>query len=427
MKNVLIVSPSFPPSNLTAGHRSRIFSNHLNKFGWNPIILTVDPKYYEEELDIELKKLLPENLEIILTRALPVKPIRIIGDIGIRAFFWHLYSILKISKQKKIDMLYIPIPSNFSALLGIIVNKLTKIPYSIDYIDPWVHEWPEAKRRFTRAWVVYHLNKILEPIALSNVSLITSVAPGYYKGVIERYDWIDESICKSMPYGSELLDFKYIEKDNKPASLFKDSDKEFRFIYAGAMLPKAYKTLDALFLALKKIKATDNKLSKLIKFYFIGTGYNPNKDDSFNVSKFAENYGISENIIEYPKRIPYLEILRHLKSSDSVLIVGSSESHYTPSKVFQGIMSKKPLFALLHSESSAVSIIKESQSGYLITFNKDNPVNNKVEEIVTMIKEIVTKKWDPENVNWDKFNLYSAESVTKQLAESFDEALRPEK
>jgi len=421
MKNVLIVSPSFPPSNLTAGHRSRIFANHLSKFGWNPIILTVDPKYYEEDLDKELINLIPENLEIISTKALPIRPFRIIGDIGIRSFCWHLYSILKINRERRIDMLYIPIPSNFSALLGIIVNKITKIPYSIDYIDPWVHEWPEAKQMFSKAWFVYHLNKILEPIALRNVSLITSVAPGYYSGVIERYSWIEESICKSMPYGSEIIDFNYIEENQKPPVLFNNSDIEFRFIYAGAMLPKAYETLDALFLALKIIKESDKSLSKRLKLYFIGTGLNPNKADSYNVSKYAEKYDISDNVIEYPKRVPYLEILNHLKHSDSVLIIGSSESHYTPSKVFQGVMSKKPLFALLHSESSAVKIINKTNSGYVITFDQNDQINNKVDEIVAMIKQIVSKEWKVDKVDWDHFNAYSAESVTKQLAVSFDE------
>jgi len=41
-KKVLIISSSFPPSNLAAVHRSRLFAQHLPSFGWEPIILTVD-------------------------------------------------------------------------------------------------------------------------------------------------------------------------------------------------------------------------------------------------------------------------------------------------------------------------------------------------------------------------------------------------
>ncbi|MBC7689412.1 MAG: glycosyltransferase, partial [Aquabacterium sp.] len=64
MKKILIISPHFPPSNLAAVHRSRLFAHHLPSFGWQPIILTVDEKYYEEALDYNLEKLLPPGLRI---------------------------------------------------------------------------------------------------------------------------------------------------------------------------------------------------------------------------------------------------------------------------------------------------------------------------------------------------------------------------
>jgi hypothetical protein len=54
LKKILIISPHFPPSNLAAVHRSRLFAQHLPSFGWDPIILAVDEKYYEEKLDWDL-------------------------------------------------------------------------------------------------------------------------------------------------------------------------------------------------------------------------------------------------------------------------------------------------------------------------------------------------------------------------------------
>ena len=87
MKKIIIISPHFPPSNLAAVHRSRLFAQHLPAFGWEPIIVTVHEKYYEEELDYNLEKLLPKNLRIAKTNAIPTKPLRLIGDIGIRGFY----------------------------------------------------------------------------------------------------------------------------------------------------------------------------------------------------------------------------------------------------------------------------------------------------------------------------------------------------
>jgi hypothetical protein len=52
MPNILLISSHYPPSNLTATHRVRLFAKHLPMFGWNPIVLTVDEKIYEEKPDL---------------------------------------------------------------------------------------------------------------------------------------------------------------------------------------------------------------------------------------------------------------------------------------------------------------------------------------------------------------------------------------
>src|SRR6202012_5893692 len=87
MKRILIISPHFPPSNLAAVHRSRLFAQHLPSYGWKPIVLMVDEKDYEEQLDWNLVKLLPTNLRIEKVRAFGITKPRLIGDIGLRGFF----------------------------------------------------------------------------------------------------------------------------------------------------------------------------------------------------------------------------------------------------------------------------------------------------------------------------------------------------
>src|SRR3982751_5018109 len=95
MKKILIISPHFPPSNLTAVHRARFFAQHLPQNGWEPIVLMVDENYYEEELDRNLEKLLPADLRIEKVPAMRITKPRLIGDIGLRAFS----SMYKRAKQ----------------------------------------------------------------------------------------------------------------------------------------------------------------------------------------------------------------------------------------------------------------------------------------------------------------------------------------
>ena len=178
MKKILIISPHFPPSNLAAVHRSRLFAQHLPQFGWEPIVLTVHEKYYEETLDHNLEKLLSIGLRIEKVKAFPVTKPRLIGDIGLRAFFQLYKKAKQIIKRDKIDFLYIPIPSFYCALLGRWLHNSTGIKYGIDYIDPWVHYFPGSNKLFSRHWFSTKIATFLEPIAVKKASLITGVAEG---------------------------------------------------------------------------------------------------------------------------------------------------------------------------------------------------------------------------------------------------------
>src|ERR1700727_1453087 len=111
LKKILIISPHFPPSNLAAVHRSRLFAQHLPSFGWEPLILMVDEKYYEESLDQNLSRLLPSGLAIEKVSAFPVTKPRLIGDIGLRSFFQLYRRAKQLIRKEQIDFLYIPIPS----------------------------------------------------------------------------------------------------------------------------------------------------------------------------------------------------------------------------------------------------------------------------------------------------------------------------
>src|SRR5687768_5300247 len=206
-RKVIIVAPHFPPSNLASVHRSRLLAQHLPKFGWDPIIVTVDHRYYEEQLDWGLAALLPEWLQIERVAALPTKPVRLVGDIGVRGWFHMLIRILHILDTQQVDFLYVTIPSNYAALLGRTVHALRGLPYGIDYIDPWVERAPSRARAFSKAWLTQKLAKFLEPVSVRRAALISGVAERYYEDVLARNPHLRrQSVAVAMPYGGEPAD-----------------------------------------------------------------------------------------------------------------------------------------------------------------------------------------------------------------------------
>jgi hypothetical protein len=424
MKKVLIITPHYPPSNLAAVHRSRLFSQHLPSFGWSPIILTVHENYYEDELDWNLHKLLPIEQRIEKVSAFTITMPRLIGDLGLRAFFQLQKKALKIIKTEKIDFVYIPIPSFYCSLIGRYLFKKTGVKYGIDYIDPWVHEFPGSNTLFSRHWFSTQLAKILEPIAVKHASLITGVSEAYFRPILHRNPHLKiQAVTAAMPYGGNMGDHDFIHKakgeGRAKAIVFKADKNEntFRFVYAGAMLPKAYKPLEEIFKALSKVQFLNLKGTKP-EFHFIGT--------LGTIKPLAEKYGLWNTIIfEHSDRIPYLDVLKNLDATDGVFILGSTEPHYTPSKVYQGVLSQKPILAVLHQESSAVKVLLDSKAGKCVLIDGEKDLDTLGGRFLKQLQEFLiwARTFDSLSVNKAAFEQYSAKAVTKVLVEAIEKSL----
>jgi hypothetical protein len=421
LKNVLIISPHFPPSNLAAVHRSRLFAQHLPAFGWKPVVLTVHEDYYEEALDPNLARLLPDDLLIEKVKAFKVGRPRVVGDIGLRSFFQLYKKAKRIIRSHQIDFLYIPIPSFYVALLGRWLHASTGVSYGIDYIDPWVHRFPGSDKLFSRHWFSTKLAGWLEPIAVKNASLITGVAEGYYTGVKERNPHLIKTcVFGAMPYGGEKRDHEKVKELGLRPYLFDAKPDKLQLVYAGAMLPKAYEPLEKMFAAISSVPDVFENL----EIHFIGTGKTPDDAEGYNIKLLAERYGLWGKVIfEYPKRIPYLDVLVHLNIASGIFILGSTERHYTPSKVFQGILSGKPLLALLHKDSTALQVIQSTGAGICYPIDPEH-LDELPQGFIETYKAYTSwiKGFRPASVKMDALEQYSAASVTHTLANLLDQA-----
>lgn len=427
MKKILIISPHFPPSNLTAVHRARFFANHLPFFGWEPVILTVDEKYYEEPPDWNLYKLLPKDLRVEKVKAMRVTRPRLIGDIGLRAFFSMYRKAKQLIKDEKIDFLYITIPSFYGALWGRWLHASTGIPYGIDYIDPWVHEFPGSEKMFSRHWWATKVSGFLEPVAVKKASLISGVAASYFEGVLQRNPILKQH-CEfvAIPYGSERSDHEAIASIGVQPYLFKKEPGKIKLVYGGAMLPKAYLPLEYMFASIRQHRED----FKQVEFHFIGTGKSTTDPGGFNIRPLAEKYGLwQSNVYEYPARVPYLDVLVHLDEADGVFILGSTEPHYTPSKVYQAVLSQKPILAILHHASTGVEVIRKAYAGIVLDFEGEEDLDKIKDDFVATFELYLKfmKEYDFEKVDHTPFEDFSAEKITGKLVKAIEKIVSENK
>ncbi len=421
-RTVALVAAHFPPSNLAGVHRARLLSQHLQEFGWRPLIVTTQSRHYEEALDPQLAALVDPQLEVIATAAVPVRPVRVIGDIGVRALPWHLAALRRLRWEKKIDFLHITVPSFYSAVLGELLYRQEPLPFGIDYIDPWVHDWPQSENKYSKAWVSMKLAERLEPWAIRHAALITGVAEGYFAGVLERNPYLRQScVMAAMPYGFSTRDFASAAVAEGVPSLFDTDDGLQHLVYAGAFLPKAHGVMQALFQGVARLVETSPAVAARLRLHFIGTGKSPNDREGYNVLPMAVAAGVGHLVRERPHRMAYLETLIHLKCAAGILIVGSTEPHYTPSKVYQAVQAKRPVLALLHENSTAIRVLEESRAGKAIRLSETALPNP--DAVCAALREFLEdRSYAAERVDWTAFEGFSARESARRMAAALDEA-----
>jgi hypothetical protein len=420
------VAPQFPPSNLTAGHRTRLFVRHLPEFGYDPLVLSVRPDCYEERLDPGLEGLLPPGLEVVRTQALPTRPLRLVGDLGLRSFPFHLREILRVARRRRIDLLCLPIPPSYSSLLGPLVRRLCGVPYVIDYIDPWVYPITPDERKSWKARLTHRLARRLEPLAVRGAAGLLGVAEGYYAGSLERHPHLRGRPTAAIPYGGEALDHEYVRRRGLRPALLDRPDLRGRslVVYAGALLPRAHGTLRALLRAARRCVESRAPGADRMTLLFVGTGARPNDPDSGLVAPIARECGADGFTVEVAERQPYLDVLALLHHAQAVLVLGSSEASYTASKTFQALHSRRPVLALLHESSSASAVLREMPGVWLVGFRDDRPVGGCEQDIAAELARALAAGAGAVERPLGLLEKYSAREMSRRLAEFFDEVLR---
>jgi glycosyltransferase involved in cell wall biosynthesis len=359
MRRVLMISPHFPPDSTAATHRVRLLAPHMAGHGWEPTVLTVDPRDYEGRLDAALFDSVPSSVRIVRTRAWPARASRAVGvgDLGIRAFQGLWRGASDLLSQEPFDAVFITIYPAYPALLGPLLKRRFTFAFVLDYQDPWVGEWgrsagpgldgrPDFKSRASR-----FVAARLEPYALRAADAVTAVSSATYEQALARTPDAKPRVSAELPIGWDRRDLEFVDQSGPRVAMFPD-DGLVHLSYVGTLLPTGFDTLRAVMAAVAALRASTPAAMRL-RLHFFGTSNQRTADAPARVLPVAAEYGLLDIVTESAPRLDYFEALRVLRDSTAVLLLGSSERHYTPSKVFPALVAQRPVVAVLHAESSA--------------------------------------------------------------------------
>jgi hypothetical protein len=133
-------------------------------------------------------------------------------------------------------------------------------------------------------------------------------------------------------------------------------------------------------------------------------------------------------VTEIAPRINYLDALTVQAEATAILMMGSSERHYTASKLYPGLLAKRPILAVYHEASSVVEILCRAArppAARLVTYNDTNRAESRAEAICDAFAALVENPvYDPRAVDSEIIGQYSAESMAGRLARVLEQAAR---
>ena len=380
MNKVLIVTYYWPPSGGAGVQRWLKFSKYLPEFGWEPIILTVNPEFAAYPvMDNSLSEDLPSPAKIFKTAAtnyfrvynkdktriptagfannekntLKEKMMRFIRG----NFFipdprrgWNSFAFKKaceIIETERIENIITTSPPHSTQLIGLkIKKKYTAINWIADLRDPWTDIY--YYKQFYPTMISKSIDTAYEKKVLKNADRIITVGPSLKILFSQKVNGIAEKTV--------IITNGYDEEDF--VGLAGSTPDIFTISYIGT-LSDSYPVSTFL-----KVLQTLKKEGIRFRLKFIGT-VSP-KQKRLILSS------IEESGIEFINTVDHITALRYLAESTILLLIipdHHSNKSIITGKLFEYIAAGKPVICLGPVDGDAAGYLNETGHGFTFAYN----------------------------------------------------------
>ncbi|MBK7134082.1 MAG: glycosyltransferase family 4 protein [Bacteroidales bacterium] len=386
MNKVLIITYYWPPSGGAGVQRWLKFSKYLPEFGWEPIILTVDPEYAAYPVtDNSLSSELTAATRVFKTPAtdyfsiykkdksrIPTAGFANSVDNTLKGkllrfirgnFFipdprkgWNKFAFKKaceLIQNENIKHIITTSPPHSTQLIGLKLKKrFPEIKWIADLRDPWTEIY--YYKQFYPTFLSKILDSGYEKSVLKNADRILTVGNSLKESFSLKVKGI-ENKTDVISNGYDDSDFKDVKPVN-PA--------RFTITYVGT-LSDIY-PLGGIVNALKKFKSEGNDF--LLRF--VGTV--PDKSKNIILS------GIADSSLEFIPYVSHNKAVNYMMNSSVLLLIipsHSSNRSIITGKLFEYLASGKPILCVGPGDGDAARIIEKCKSGITCGYDESDEIS----------------------------------------------------
>lgn len=422
MKKVLIITYYWPPAGGPGVQRVLKFVKYLPKFGWEPIILTVENGEYPA-IDESLLYEIPTNIKVYKTKSF--EPFNLYkgltgqkGNIPthilnksenesiiqkfakwIRANLFipdarkgWIPSIVKkgleIVEQEKPDLIFSSSPPHSLQVGAMKLAMRTNLKWVVDFRDPWTDGF--WLKDLSRTKYASKKDLDFELSVLKNSNAVISVS----QSIIELFKRKIENNYYVLPNGYDESDF---------ADLTREQSDVFKIVYAGSL--RDSQIPHNLFKALASLK--EQRLIEKLELHFIGTVHP-------DAVKIITNNNL-QDLVTFHKYMTHNKLLKHVINANMLLLTipntPNNEGILT-GKLFEYVASKNYILGFGPKNGDAAKIINELNCGIMFEFSE-----NPEQVILDKYNEWLKDSGKQIDNNAEK---YTRKNLTRELSEIFD-------
>ena len=418
MKNALMIAFHYPPCRGSSGvHRTLKFSRYLLDYGWRPIILTAHPRAYPQTGDDQLAEI---REEVVVKRAFAWDTSRHLSLYGSYARWmalpdrwvsWELCAVplgLYLIHKYRPEIIWSTFPIATAHLIGLTLNRLTKIPWVVDFRDPMTEEFYPAD---TLSWKAYHW---IERQSIRCGAHCIFTAPSTKKMYLDRYRELSSSQCRVIYNGYDEENFQKISVSGLRSNNNSD-ELPLRWVHAGLIYREERDPIP-LFRVLSKLKKEGFICAKTLRIELRAAG----AEDYYTTVTHKLNI---QDIVHFFPALPYQEALQDCANADVLLLLqGASCNYQIPAKAYEYIRLKKPILALTPESSDTALLLKQTGGATIIDLSDEQALYYNLPKFISSVRDGIHPLAD-----YKKVQLYNRDAQAFQLSECFSNVLLSKK
>ena len=356
MRRILMIAYHFPPMAASSGiQRTLRFVQHLPKFGWEPIVLSADPRAYVQTR-ADLLAEVPPN--VVVQRAFALDTARHLSIGGRylgwmarpdRWVSWRFAAVrdgMRLIRQYRPDVIWSTYPIATAHIIGAELARRSGLPWIADFRDPMVQpdcnypSEPLTRKSYER----------IEEEALTRARYSVFTTPGAACEYAGRYpaaaqrvvvieNGFDEESFAAAPDAAEAA------QSLVPGKLV--------LLHSGIVYPSE-RDPRALFVALRRLLDAGSLNRDEVVVRFRATSH----DDV--VVAIARECGV-EDCIELCPSVPYREALAEMCRADALLIMQAANCNaQVPAKVYEYLRAGRPILGLTYPAGDTAAVMRNA-------------------------------------------------------------------